>query len=187
MGDTGFWLGGRLLLRFQRPDQEEDDGVELHEAQSCYSRSRRVFRLLEKFLKCRFNLYASFFLNLEPSVSSPNFSFFSTLTSSLVWFFFSFHWPFWLNYDVKQRQKWTYSIFFYNHSEALQLLLNVPECTAVIFTHPSLCSSCCRHVHVSLEAFSKALMLIFPPDLWRKCTIVGSCFDSHRSICRLII
>lgn len=137
------------------------------------------FRLLEKFfLKFRFNLF-TLLLHLKLSVSSPNFFFVyfepnvcdSTLISSclillsfsLTVFFFFFCSIMMSNKDKNGPT----SIFFYNHSEALQLLLNVPECTAVIFTHPSLRSSC-RRRHVFTSHSSSGFMILLrlsPIDL----------------------
>lgn len=134
------------------------------------------FRLLEKFfLKFRFNLF-TLLLHLKLSVSSPNFFFFflfilwfnfnlfffdSSLLFTVFFFFFCS-----IMMSNKDKNGPT-SIFFYNHSEALQLLLNVPECTAVIFTHPSLRSSC-RRRHVFTSHSSSGFMILLrlsPIDL----------------------
>lgn len=133
------------------------------------------FRLLEKFfLKFRFNLF-TLLLHLKLSVSSPNFfCLFWTKRlwfnfNLLLWFFSPFHrFFFFCSIMMSNKDKnGPTSIFFYNHSEALQLLLNVPECTAVIFTHPSLRSSC-RRRHVFTSHSSSGFMILLrlsPIDL----------------------
>lgn len=127
------------------------------------------FRLLEKFfLKFRFNLF-TLLLHLKLSVSSPNFFFVyfepNVCDSTLIFFFdssllFTVFFFFFCSIMMSNKDKnGPTSIFFYNHSEALQLLLNVPECTAVIFTHPSLRSSC-RRRHVFTSHSSSGFMIL---------------------------